>query len=192
MSLIFKEYLALISNLRYIPKDYGIIEETLVFFILRLTLFRPKGEEEVREWYMYKSLHNKSFLEEQIKRISLKDLKTNLSASMTRTLFWIRWGCRSIRMRVFRVERHERLSLDIVRRKVAAGGGVQPSCLFLYGLFPIEFFILTIYAVSSPFQFINIEMPLKKSPYNVNKRMILSKTKTLKEKYPKLSISILS
>lgn len=84
MFLIFKEYLALISNLRYIPKDYGIIEETLVFFILRLTLFRPKGEEEV---YMYKSLHNKSFLEEQIKRISLKDLKTNLSASMTRTLF---------------------------------------------------------------------------------------------------------
>lgn len=49
MFLIFKEYLALISNLRYIPKDYGIIEETLVFFILRLTLFRPKGEEEVRE-----------------------------------------------------------------------------------------------------------------------------------------------
>jgi len=35
-------------------------------------------------------------------------------------------------------------------------------------------------------------MPLKKSPYNVNKRMILSDAKTLKEKYPKLSISILS
>lgn len=91
-------------------------------------------------------------------------------------------------MRVFRVERHERLSLDIVRRKVAAGGGVQPSCLFLYGLFPIEFFILTIYVVSSPFQFINIEMPSKKSPYNVNKRMVLSDAKALKEKYPKLSI----
>ena len=44
-----KNILALISNPRYIPKDYGIIEATLVFFILRLTLFRPKGEEEVRE-----------------------------------------------------------------------------------------------------------------------------------------------
>jgi len=54
--------------------------------------------------------------------------------------------------------------------------------------FLLDFFILTIYAVSSLFQFINIEMLSKKPPYNINERMVLSDTKTLKEKYPKLSI----
>ena len=54
--------------------------------------------------------------------------------------------------------------------------------------FLLDFFILTIYAVSSLFQFINIEMLSKKPPYSVNERMVLSDTKTLKVKYPKLSI----
>lgn len=54
--------------------------------------------------------------------------------------------------------------------------------------FLLDFFILTIYAVSSLFQFINIEMLSKKPPYNVNERMVLSDTRTLKVKYPKLSI----
>mgnify|MGYP000301561690 FL=1 len=54
--------------------------------------------------------------------------------------------------------------------------------------FLLDFFILTIYAVSSLFQFINIEMLSKKPPYNINERMVLSDTKTLKVKYPKLSI----
>ena len=37
-----------VAHAFYIPKDYGMIEATLVFLcILRLTMFRPKGEEEV-------------------------------------------------------------------------------------------------------------------------------------------------
>lgn len=54
--------------------------------------------------------------------------------------------------------------------------------------FLLDFFILTIYAVSSLFQFINIEMLSKKPPYNINERMVLSDTKTLKVKCPKLSV----
>lgn len=39
-----------VAHAFYIPKDYGIIEATLVFLcILRLTMFRPKGEEDASE-----------------------------------------------------------------------------------------------------------------------------------------------
>ena len=54
--------------------------------------------------------------------------------------------------------------------------------------FILDFFILTIYAVTSLFQFINIEMLSKKPPYNINKTMVLSDAKTLRAKYPKKSI----
>ena len=39
-----------VAHAFYIPKDYGIIEATLVFLcILRLTMFRPKAEKEANE-----------------------------------------------------------------------------------------------------------------------------------------------
>lgn len=59
---------------------------------------------------------------------------------------------------------------------------------FCMAYFLLDFFILTIYAVSSLFQFINIEMLSKKPPYNINERMVLSDTQTLRKKYPTLSI----
>ena len=59
---------------------------------------------------------------------------------------------------------------------------------FCMTYFLLDFFILTIYAISSLFQFINIEMLSKKPPYKLNKEMVLSDAKTLKKKYPTLSI----
>ena len=39
-----------VAHAFYIPKDYGMIEATLVFLcILRLTMFRPKSEEDASE-----------------------------------------------------------------------------------------------------------------------------------------------
>ena len=39
-----------VAHAFYIPQDYGMIEATLVFLcILRLTMFRPKGEEKICE-----------------------------------------------------------------------------------------------------------------------------------------------
>ena len=37
-----------VAHAFYLPKDYGIIEATLVFLcILRLTMFKPKDEKDV-------------------------------------------------------------------------------------------------------------------------------------------------
>lgn len=59
---------------------------------------------------------------------------------------------------------------------------------FCMAYFLMDFFILTIYATSSLFQFINIEMQSKKPPYKLNESHVLSDEETLKKMYPKLSI----
>ena len=52
----------------------------------------------------------------------------------------------------------------------------------IYFLF--DFFILTVYAVSSLFQFINNEMLSIKPPYTINEKKIVSDMHILKKKYP--------
>ena len=47
---------------------------------------------------------------------------------------------------------------------------------------------MTIYAISSLFQFINIEMLSKKPPYKLNKEMVHIRCKNTQKKYPTLSI----
>lgn len=54
--------------------------------------------------------------------------------------------------------------------------------------FLMDFFILTIYAISSLFQFINVEMLSKEPPYKLNKKHVLSDKETFKKEYPTLSV----
>lgn len=53
----------------------------------------------------------------------------------------------------------------------------------IYFLF--DFFILTVYAVSSLFQFINNEMLSIKPPYTINEKKVVSDMQILKKEYPK-------
>ena len=52
----------------------------------------------------------------------------------------------------------------------------------IYFLF--DFFILTVYAVSSLFQFINNEMLSIKPPYTINEKKVVSDMQILKKEYP--------
>lgn len=58
---------------------------------------------------------------------------------------------------------------------------------FLTVYFLLDFFIITIYAISSLFQFINIEMLSKKAPYEINKKKTLTDKQTLHKEFPVLS-----
>ena len=53
--------------------------------------------------------------------------------------------------------------------------------------FLLDFFILTLYAVCSLFQFLNINKQKKKLPYAINKESVKTDRETLKEKYPRKS-----
>lgn len=53
--------------------------------------------------------------------------------------------------------------------------------------FLLDFFVITIYAISSLFQFINIEMLSQKTPYEITKNKILTDKQTLHKKFPVLS-----
>lgn len=50
--------------------------------------------------------------------------------------------------------------------------------------FLLDFFILSLYAVCSLFQFLNINMKKEKLPYEINKKFVKTDRETLKEKYP--------
>lgn len=52
----------------------------------------------------------------------------------------------------------------------------------IYFLF--DFFILTVYAVSSLFQFVNNEMLSIKPPYTINEKKVVSDIQILKKEYP--------
>lgn len=54
--------------------------------------------------------------------------------------------------------------------------------------FLLDFFILTIYAVTSLFQFINLEMLSKQPRYNIRGNKVIADKKSLKNEYPKLFI----
>ncbi len=54
--------------------------------------------------------------------------------------------------------------------------------------FLLDFFILTIYAVTSLFQLINFEMLSKQPTYNIRKSKVIADKETLKREYPILSI----
>lgn len=54
----------------------------------------------------------------------------------------------------------------------------------------LDIFILTIYAVSSLFQFVNIEMLSKKPPYEINGRKVMSDKETLNKEFPQLSVIV--
>lgn len=53
--------------------------------------------------------------------------------------------------------------------------------------FLLDFFILSLYAVCSLFQFLNINMKKKELPYEINKKFVKTDRETLKEKYPRKS-----
>lgn len=53
--------------------------------------------------------------------------------------------------------------------------------------FLLDFFILSLYAVCSLFQFLNINMQKKKLPDAINEKFVKTDRETLKEKYPRKS-----
>lgn len=53
--------------------------------------------------------------------------------------------------------------------------------------FLLDFFILSLYAVCSLFQFLNINMQKEKTPYTINKKLVKTDRETLKERYPRKS-----
>lgn len=53
--------------------------------------------------------------------------------------------------------------------------------------FLLDFFILSLYAVCSLFQFLNINMKKEKLPYEINEKFVKTDRETLKEKYPRKS-----
>ena len=59
---------------------------------------------------------------------------------------------------------------------------------FLLVYFLLDFFILTIYAVTSLFQFFNLRMCENKPQYELNESKVLTDRQTLKDAYPTLSI----
>lgn len=61
------------------------------------------------------------------------------------------------------------------------------SLRFLLVYFLLDFFIISLYALSSLFQFINVGMNNNKLLYEINPKFVLSDAKTLKKYYPKLS-----
>lgn len=59
---------------------------------------------------------------------------------------------------------------------------------FLQIYFLLDFFIISIYAVCSLFQFVNVGMNKNKLPFTINDKFVKSDKETLKLKYPNLSI----
>ena len=60
-------------------------------------------------------------------------------------------------------------------------------CIFRFSLiyFLLDFFIISLYAVCSLFQFVNVRMNKHKISYDINKEKVYSDKKILKDKYPK-------
>ena len=59
---------------------------------------------------------------------------------------------------------------------------------FLLIYFLLDFFILTIYAISSLFQFVNLRMSENRPQYELNSSKVTTDKQTLKKAYPRLSV----